>query len=433
MKTRNKILVLSVSAWSSKVGMDTWPTLLEGKNPDCVANICLRGETPDSKVCNNYFYISENKVLKSIFKRGVKTGEFVSAYQPDIDRNSDLAEHNERYSRMKRKRSAFNLIAREIVWILGRWKSRELKEFILNFSPDVILYSMDGYIHFNRLCKHAKKLSGAKTIGFFVDDNFSYKQSKKAGDMLFRVFQRASLKNLARKTDAFWAITDMTKKEADRTFGINCTVLTKPLRSLPIKVKCNTTDKPVRILYTGNLLIGRDRSLLRLVNTIRESFKNDFVIDVYTQTVIDDKIKSEIEQGGVCRIHPPIPQSDVLEKQKEADLLLFLEDIDGPDAHTARLSFSTKITDYLSSGKAIFAIGCKETAPMQYFIDNESAFVATDDEKIRSELLKISQDTDLLVDFAKKAVECGLRNHSREKVIATFNDTLNEVLKNRNK
>ena len=59
-----KILVLSIAAWNSNVGMDTWPSLLAGKNPDEVANITLRGEKPDSDVCNNYFHLSENKVIK---------------------------------------------------------------------------------------------------------------------------------------------------------------------------------------------------------------------------------------------------------------------------------------------------------------------------------------------------------------------------------
>ena len=39
-----KILVLSMSAWNSKVGSDTWATLLEWQDPDNIANIALREE-----------------------------------------------------------------------------------------------------------------------------------------------------------------------------------------------------------------------------------------------------------------------------------------------------------------------------------------------------------------------------------------------------
>lgn len=433
--TENKIpriLVITVSAWNNKVGSNTWSTLVSQCESENVANLFIREEQPDNPVCSRYFRISENRVLKSIFKRGIKTGTEVQPMLEDGSENKDLAPHNERYRKMKKHRRYSMLLARELVWCVGKWRSRELDDFLDGFSPDVILYSMEGYIHLNRIIEYSLKRTGASGIGYFWDDNFTYRQSKKIGYKIYRFFQRRSLKNLAKVTDKFFAISDMTKKEADSFFGIDCRILTKPLNSAP-EVKYNAVDKPIDILYTGNLLIGRDRSLLRLVNAIRDNYRNDFVIDVYTQTLLDDKIKAEIEQGGVCRIHPPIPQNEVLKKQKEADLLLFLEDIDGPDAHTARLSFSTKITDYLSSGKAIFAIGCRETAPMHYFIDNESAFVATNDKEIKSELIKISQAPDLLTEYAKKSVECGIRNHSKDKILGIFNDTLNEVLKNKDK
>ena len=67
-----KILAITVSSWNSKVGSNTWPTLLEQYGKDNVANICLREEQPDSNVCSRYFVVSENRVLKSILNRSIK-------------------------------------------------------------------------------------------------------------------------------------------------------------------------------------------------------------------------------------------------------------------------------------------------------------------------------------------------------------------------
>lgn len=424
---KKKILVLSVSSWNSKVGYNTWPILLEGNDPDNVANICLRGEIPDSKASNNYFHISENRVVKSIFNRSLKTGCKVEAVNT-AETSADLTEHNNRYRKLKKHRSFFTLMARELVWKLGKWKSLELNRFITDFNPDVILYSMDGYVHFNRLCRYAKKISGAKTIGFFADDNFTYKQSRKFGDRAFRFFQRRSLKKLAKNTDAFWAISDMTKKEADEFFGIDCKILTKPLNRVP-SVEYGEIAKPIRMLYTGNLFIGRDRSLLKIVNAIKKLPENSFVIDVYTQTNLSEGKRQAIESGDICRIHAPIPQKEVLEKQKEADVLIFLEDVDGPDAHTARLSFSTKITDYLSSGKCIFAVGCEDTAPMQYFINNRAAIVATSEKDIEEKLSELVDDQRRLLEYAENSCKVGIEKHSKEIVLKMFNDTIEQTLK----
>ena len=161
-----------------------------------------------------------------------------------------------------------------------------------------------------------------------------------------------------------------TPTEADAFFGIDCHLLTKPLNTVPT-VRYGEIGEPMQILYTGNLYIGRDRSLLRVIEAVKQLPRGRFFIDVYTNSQMDEAFLSQVD-GEICRIHPPIPQAEVLEKQREADLLLFLEDIDGPDARVARLSFSTKITDYLSAGKCILAVGNPDTAPMQYFRENGS-------------------------------------------------------------
>lgn len=427
MTDNKKVLVLSISAWSSRVGSNTWPTLLSGMNPDNIACVSLREETPDSLACNNYFVLSENKVLKSIFNRKIKTGKKIESCVFIEDENKDLSEHNKRYQKMGRKRSLFGLVAREMVWMLGKWKTADLHKFITDFSPDIILYSMDGYIHFNRLCRYAKKITSSKSIGFFWDDNFTYKQSAKFGLKVFRFLQRKSLKKLAKQTDAFWAITDMTKKEADECFGIDCTVITKPIQREMGEI-IHLIEKPIKLLYTGNLQIGREHSLVRVVNAIKKiGAEKDFVVDIYTKTVLDESIKKQLN-CDFCYLHDPVAQDEVLALQKKADVLLFLEAIDGENAHTARLSFSTKITDYLSSGKCIFAIGCADTAPMQYFIENDAAITAINDEQIENGLREIIKDTEILTLYAEKAREIGIKNHSKDVILKAVEKSICDTL-----
>ena len=345
----------------------------------------------------------------------------------ESDVSQELLVHNERYRKMKKHRRYSMLMARELIWWLGKWRTAELDDFLDSFKPDVILHSMEGYIHLNRIISYCIKRTGATAVGYIWDDNFTYKQSKKTGYKIYRFFQRKSLKKLAKDTKAFFAISSMTKKEADDFFGIDCKILTKPLGRVSV-VNYNEICKPIRILYTGNLLIGRDKSLLRVVKAIKERFSEDFILDVYTQTTLEEKRIKEIECGGICRIHSSIPQSEVWEKQKEADVLIFLEDIDGQDAHTARLSFSTKITDYLSSGKCIFAVGCADTAPIQYFLETDAAAVAVSDAEIYERLSEMAKNPAILIDYAERSREAGIKNHSEEKVLNTFNETIRAVL-----
>ena len=413
---------MTVSSWNSKIGANSWASLLEGYPSENVANLSIREERPDSNICSRYFCISENKILKSIFKRKIITGYEVTAEVKE--ENHDLTAHNERYKKVQGKRFYPLLLARELVWKLGKWKSKELDAFIDSFKPDIILHSMEGYIHLNRITQYAIKRSGAKAVGYIWDDNFTYKQHNDLGYKIYRYFQRKSLKRLAALTQAFFAISPKTKKEADEFFNINSVLLTKPLNTTPVFSK-SEFNKPLKMLYTGNLLIGRDKSLQKVSNALNEINKVDtkIVLDVYTGTFLDDNSKSGI-CSPFCKIHEPISQQEVLKLQKEADILLFLEDIDGKDAKVARLSFSTKITDYLSSGKCILAVGNCDIAPIEYFKENDCALVASNKEEI---VKALSLDEETLNYYAKNAIDCGIKNHSAEKIRDIFYSTINSL------
>ena len=348
MKPEPKILVFTVNSWNSIVGDNTWATLLKYYKSENLANIFIRDEIPDSKVCSKYFCISENRVIKSILKRKIQTGREITAQSlTDTEPNEDLLAHNERYAKMKKKRRYSLLLARELLWKLGNWKTKELDAFLDEFKPDIILHGMDGYIHMNRLVRYAQKRTGAKAIGYIWDDNFTYKQSKKVGYKVYRYFQRKSLKKLAKQTEAFFAITPKTKQEADEFFNIDCTLLSKPLTTIPVAESYEILNQPLKMLYTGNLLIGRDKTLAKMSFALKAINQGacKVVLDVYTQTALTDEYLQETG-NDFCKIHPPIPQAEVLQLQKEADVLLFLEDLSDENL-MARLSFSTKITSTL--------------------------------------------------------------------------------------
>ena len=112
MEKDTRILVFTVAAWNSKVGDNSWATLLEHYDSANIANICIRDEFPDSKVCSRYFVISENKIIKSVLKRKIKTGRELSVNERDTFDESDLKKHNERYGQMKKKRRYSMLLSR---------------------------------------------------------------------------------------------------------------------------------------------------------------------------------------------------------------------------------------------------------------------------------------------------------------------------------
>jgi hypothetical protein len=421
--SKAKILVCTANSWNSRVGDNTFPLLLEGLPKENISNLFIREETPDSPVCDNYFRISEGKVMKSIFKHSVKTGEKVVKGTED---NSQLQnEQKELYSK-KARFYYLKLFIRELIWFMGKWKTKELDQFIEEASPDIVIYEMSRYIHLNSIIRYIIKKSGARGIGCFWDDTFTYKQEKSIGYKALRFFQRKNLKRLAGETKEFFAITPKTKREADEFFNISCTVLTKAITEFS-EYEEPKEKETLKMLYTGNLAIGREETMLLIANALKELNKDGkkITLDVYTNTALGDKYKNGLNTE-FSRLYDAIPQSEAIEKQKEADILLFVEALKD-DNKIARLSFSTKITDYYAAGKCIFAVGNKDLAPVELFIEEDSAVVVTSADELQE---KISQliNMETLKKYSARAYEAGKRSYSAEVVKEKFFTVLNGIL-----
>lgn len=398
-----------MSSWNDSVGSNTWREILSEFDPNNIACISFREEPPSENFSKNYFIVSESAVIKNVFKKT----KCCYKYEKD-DLLASINEHNLSSSiKIRSKRHFFYFfkkMIREFLWKISRWKTKELVEFIKNFNPDYILFFMDGYIYFNDFCRFVIDNTSAKSIGYFVDDTFSYKQRIGVGFKILRFFQRTSLRKLVKKTDYFWAITDKTKKEADKLFKIDCTVITKPIKKQTTE-QFNFNNWPLQILYTGNLGIGRDKTLKKLVSELIKVNKNNiyFNLDVYTSSNVSIKCANK---ASFVSLIPSIPQSEALKKQSDADILLFVEGTSLCTKNIARLSFSTKITDYLSCGKPILAIGNKSIAPIEYLLKHNACLDAHNKKSIRKCLLQIINNPAILSEISKNSISLGLSNHN---------------------
>ena len=132
------------------------------------------------------------------------------------------------------------------------------------------------------------------------------------------------------------------------------------------------------------------RQLQRL---LKESIKMalKIVLDIYTTDSLTDEQNKLLNRNG-CSVKGALTLKQVKMVQKEADILVFVESLEKKFRDTARLSFSTKITDYLRSGKCIFAIGDKNIAPIDYFNRYDSAVTATSYEQILEKLIELVED-----------------------------------------
>ena len=104
----------------------------------------------------------------TMFAAGVDYQHNASASSDENAQNAKVTA--ERYKKYSAKRNWLLLYAREIIWKFGNWKTAELDRFIEEFKPEVVFFSMEGYIHLDRIARYVIKKTGAKGVGYFCSD-----------------------------------------------------------------------------------------------------------------------------------------------------------------------------------------------------------------------------------------------------------------------
>ena len=110
-------------------------------------------------------------------------------------------------------------------------------------------------------------------------------------------------------------------------------------------------------------------------------------------------------------------------------MVVFAEALEGKEANAAKLSFSTKITDYISNGKCVLAIGNDYIAPIDYFKRNDSALIAHSKEEILKQVKRLVEHPELVDLYGEKAFDCAVRNHEKNMMNQRFIATMCKAAK----
>lgn len=423
MKAREypKVLIVGIDAWRKDSTAHTLIDIFSCWDSERLALIYCTSELPDSDKCSNYFQISESQMIKSVLKPWMKVGRRVENTLTYED--TDTLKEKKMYQNAHKNNRKWMRLAREVVWKLGHWKTAALKEFVQTFNPDIIFVPIFPYAYTGRIQEYVIKLTGKPTVCYLADDNYSYDSCQDWIDYTHRAWVRKYVGSLARNCSDMFVIVEKEKEDTDDRFGTDSKILTKSIDFSNRPFRAHKLNDPIKFIYTGGLIIGRDKTLALVADAINEVNKKHgrevAELNIYSQTTPSDEIMEHINKGS-SHFWGRVGREDVLKLQQEADVAIFAESLVGKEANIAKLSFSTKITDYLSNGICIFAIGKDYIAPIDYFTKNDSAIVSTNDQEIRKNIEKIINNPSLIIEYRKKAYNCAIKNHEKNEVDKRF-------------
>lgn len=438
-----RVLTFSIPCWNNRSGSDTLSNLFDGYDNNSIANIYFKTDIPNSKVCTKYFCVMEDKVIKSIFNRKIETGKEIKAEdctKKHIASESEIKE-KKRYEFWRNHRLWTFLLLRELLWFFGNWHSKNLDSFIDNFNPDILFFPLEGYIYFNRFILKVIEKTKCPSVGFLWDDNFTYKQYPwNPMYRIHRFFLRKTIKKIVKNIDSVFTINNKMKKEFDKEFSVKSTVLSKGVKfeMLFNPLHINDFQLPLHITYTGKTDLGRDKAICTLIDVVKEINIEQpaFFVDIYSSSTPSKSMLKKLNTPGISQFHGSVSQDEVKTIQKKSDMLLLAESLNSRKSNVARLSFSTKVTDYLASGKCIFALLPKDNATYEFIKENEIGMVASNKNEIKECLMQINQNKNILNKYSEAAYNIARNNFDickmRKKLIVSINHAYESRLLNEN-
>ena len=416
-----KILILSRGVWDDTKGISsTLTNFFEDYDSERIAHIYIESFSPNTSCCHIFYQISEASLIHRLFNRKTRTGYVIDTHieQHSAVSPSIVKEEKRLMSFVRRHRSVAFSWARELLWAFNGWKSIEMEDFINSFNPDVIWLDGSPLPLMNRLYRFVLGIAKKPAVIFMQDDIYA-KNDRPAGLLrrLYHHYLQRTIDRVIPYCKGMFVISPKMKKEYDELFGFDSVFIAKSFRFHPKEDNATLVHTPLRLLYMGQLIYGRISTMIMLSRALEEVNRHGIRLElsIYTNSVISSEDKNSLLKGGHVVLKEAVPYSDVSSVIGENDVVVFVESFDPGLKHVARLSLSTKISDYLSSGKCVFAIGPSDIAPIEYLSAEHAAIVASSEEDILPCLYELSKRS-VIDKYAANAIQCARKNHDREKM-----------------
>lgn len=423
-----RILVLSRSAWrndnSTGRTLSDIMSAFPGAEVFCLS---MREQKMQNDICKENFIISEKQIIKHLLGKG----EVGKKEPPSRDNNSEQ-NIKDIYSKTTPKSNILLWYLRELLWNIGGWKNNNLRKYIDEVKPDIIFSPIFPGCYPQKLLIYVKKISGAKVAVFHMDDNYTLKRySLSPLFWLYRFYMRKWVKKATKCADIIYVISELQKREYEKSFNRECKLLTKAADfSGEPKLK-KEYNSPLQIVYTGNIGLNRWKSLAHIANVLEIINADDIKaqLRIYTGNTLTDEMKAALNKGESSFVMGSVTAEKVTEIQKDADMLVHVEALDIKNKLTVRQSFSTKIVDYLAAARPILAFGPKDVASIDHFVKNDCAIVADNEEELYKALLEVIDNKGKLDELSLKAYNCGYKFHNKVDIDNMLKSDMEQLIK----
>lgn len=361
---------------------------------DCLHNFYIRGN-PDYKNIS-YANISYKDAFLSKITFGIK--------KPSINTNTAECGVNVGSSFSEKSSNPFYHFARNWCYSNNRTIFDCLCEYVKinNINFMVIWGSNVPFLY--QLIRKVSKKTGIKYITITCEDyplkKYCYFKKK---NIFFYFFQK-QLKNECIKcyknSAANIYCNEDLKEIYEKNIGLDNGEVIYLGSSLPHFI-INKDKKIKSVLYGGSLNNDRVNSIIDVAEIFK---KRDIILNIYGKT--DNTNIERFSKFENIRYHGVVSFKELIEHYYENDALLHVEGFSENYINDCRYAFSTKISDYLVSGKKMIVYGPKDISGIKFLYSRCKEIVAITKSELFDVIDYLESDSFFSNDLYKEFETC---------------------------
>jgi hypothetical protein len=384
---------------------------------DSLAQLYFTSDSPDFSVCRRFFQINDIDMVKRFFFNKKIQGKSVTRSDlSDIKNLSDSVGTDSVLKKLRNNVFPLFRLLRDILWNIADYKTYELMQFVNDFNPQIIFFpSSNGTFAFSL----TKWICQSRNIPLIIQSGDDYVSGKLTLDPFFWIQMlrvRRAYKWAISYSDCVIAIGDKMAKEYKIRFGGNYFVAMNSVSSFDLANNPNPINNVLQFTYAGNLGLNRWKVLALIGESLQElSIEEGLNGELSIYSLIEPGIKelSLLNRPPFSSFKGGLNSDQLKCVIANSDFLVHVEAFDRTNRHLTRLSISTKIPEYLASGRCIFAVGPKDVASMQYLVEYDLGVTVLSDNKscIKKALREIMLNSEIKNRYAEKGIEVAKLRH----------------------
>jgi glycosyltransferase involved in cell wall biosynthesis len=434
-----RVLVVSHRAFNDKGGTgNTLAAFFKQWDPNALAELYFHAELPCGPMrskCSRYYRITDFDVLRSVLGQ-YSCGSAVDSEprgEASRERGTSPSVLQQRIYEFGRKQHPSTMLLRDAIWGTARWRTCELSRWLEEFSPEVVFLVGGEYTFAYRVACYVAESRAVPLAVFLGDDvccvsRFSLSPLFWLHKALIRRAMRHALGSAAR----LFSACDLMGEEYRRMFGVDSTTLpTSCGRIEPVPAWVART--PIELSYLGKVSLGRWSTLRRIGEALHDinALGQRAVLRIYSTERLEHRMVECLSIPGALEFMGGLDAVEVSQVLVKSDILVHVESMDKENRKLTRLSLSTKIPEYLASGRCILAAGPAEVASIRYIREHDAGMVVTEMEALRGGLETLISSPELRKNYALNSVRLARQRHDSKIVTNLLETTLRNAISNK--